>query len=334
MKLNLRVNIDLAKSVNYLPMGFWVKPDGSPEKPFYRITELGVPMVKVEGSTSLGYSVYVLNVDVSDAEKPSPLNSQWRKVESMELIYAQNAYIERLQAALVTAERIESMMIRTKNIEILEGALVGGTLKAVSGSFKSLNAVNGAGNVVGSIGLGDDGTFWVEGDLYHQGYDSDKSRGYRFLSSDIWCRGTLGVDAKSACKIVGGSVTYYPKGLGRPGTSYSLASATTAGGEDYYRIDLLPEQVPGMPIDLVLFEYSSNYNYVLERASKGKDVKVVNIQDNATAGFNLICNGNKIIVPGGHTLGLLYVGDLMTPFNKSHIGRGWIVTSQHDHNWT
>lgn len=118
MDLNLRINIDLAKSTNYIPMGFWVKPvAGDPKKPFYRITDLGIPMVKVEDGSALGYSVYVLNVDVSDDVVPSGSNPQWRLIESMELIYIQQAFIERLWVEMVEAERaiIASFNIMKEN---------------------------------------------------------------------------------------------------------------------------------------------------------------------------------------------------------------------------
>lgn len=108
MDLNLRINIDLAKSTNYIPMGFWVQPvAGDPKKPFYRITDLGIPMVKVEDGSALGYSVYVLNVDVSDDVVPSASNPQWRLIESAELIYIQQAFIERLWTQMLIAEGAE-----------------------------------------------------------------------------------------------------------------------------------------------------------------------------------------------------------------------------------
>lgn len=104
----MRINIDLAKSTNYIPMGFWVKPvAGDPKKPFYRITDLGIPMVKVEDGSALGYSVYVLNVDVSDDVVPSASNPQWRLIESAELIYIQQAFIERLWTQMLIAEGAE-----------------------------------------------------------------------------------------------------------------------------------------------------------------------------------------------------------------------------------
>lgn len=105
MDLRLRINIELAKPANYIPMGFWVQPvAGDPKRPFYRITDLGIPMVKVADGSALGYSVYVLQVDISNDVIPSVSNPQWRLIESMELIYIQQAFIERLWVEMVEAE--------------------------------------------------------------------------------------------------------------------------------------------------------------------------------------------------------------------------------------
>lgn len=119
MDLKARVNIQLAKPANYIPMGFWVQPvDGDPKKPFYRITELGIPMVKVADGSALGYSVYVLQVDVSNNFVPSASNPQWRLIESTELIYIQQAFIERLWTQMLVAEGAE-----IGGFEIKEGLL-------------------------------------------------------------------------------------------------------------------------------------------------------------------------------------------------------------------
>lgn len=118
MKVTARVNIELAKSANYIPMGFWVQPvAGDPKKPFYRITDLGIPMVKVADGSALGYSVYVLQVDVSNNVVPSGSNPQWRLIESTELIYIQQAFIERIWTEMVEAEgaRIASFYIVKEN---------------------------------------------------------------------------------------------------------------------------------------------------------------------------------------------------------------------------
>lgn len=116
MKVTARVNIELAKPANYIPMGFWVQPvAGDPKKPFYRITDLGIPMVKVADGSALGYSVYVLQVDVSNNVVPSGSNPQWRLIESTELIYIQQAFIERLWTQMLVAEGAEIGGFEIKN---------------------------------------------------------------------------------------------------------------------------------------------------------------------------------------------------------------------------
>lgn len=117
MRISARVNIELDKPANYIPMGFWsVTSD-------YYISDVGIPFVKREDGTALGYSVYALNVD--KATKGSWIASQWRLLESAEFLYMQEAYIERLQAAVVTAEMIQALSIKTDNLEVLDGAKIG-----------------------------------------------------------------------------------------------------------------------------------------------------------------------------------------------------------------
>ncbi|SFL00109.1 hypothetical protein SAMN05216357_11093 [Porphyromonadaceae bacterium KH3CP3RA] len=122
MDLRLRINIELAKATNYLILGNWS------DLISYKLSDAGVPVVRVPDDTSLGYSVYALNVAESTvgASPAGAGSSEWRLVESAEFIYMQAAYIERLQAAIVTAERIEALNIRTSLLEVLEGAKVGG----------------------------------------------------------------------------------------------------------------------------------------------------------------------------------------------------------------
>lgn len=143
MDLNLRINIDLAKSTNYIPMGFWVQPvAGDPKKPFYRITDLGIPMVKVEDGSALGYSVYVLNVDVSDDVVPSVSNPQWRLIESTELIYIQQAFIERLWTQMLIAEGAE-----IGGFEIGNGFLQSKAKDALNINAILLNGLDGSGHL-------------------------------------------------------------------------------------------------------------------------------------------------------------------------------------------
>lgn len=89
MKVTARVNIELDKPSNYIPMGFWNATTD------YYLSDLGIPFVKRPDGSTLGYSVYALNVQ--QATKGSWITSQWRLLESAEFLYMQAAYIERIQ---------------------------------------------------------------------------------------------------------------------------------------------------------------------------------------------------------------------------------------------
>ena len=78
------------------------------------------------------------------------------------------------------------------NIKVTGDSEFSGTMKAVSGSFKSLNCVDNNGKVVGNITFGSDGRMWFDGDMYSQGYNSEKKRSNRFYTSDVLCRGMFG----------------------------------------------------------------------------------------------------------------------------------------------
>ena len=108
-----------------------------------------------------------------------------------------------------------------------------GTVVGVSGSFKSLNCVNNDGDIVGGISFSSDGKMWFNGDLYHQGYDYDKKRSFRFYTSDVWCRGNFGARQRNTLVVYGSYGYYYVNGLEtETGKVYvSLPSATSSNNE-------------------------------------------------------------------------------------------------------
>ncbi len=309
---------------NFLNMGVWSNLIS------YKKTELGTPFVRVPDGTSLGYSVYSLNVDSSTAGQPPAGSSEWRLMESTAFIYMQQAYIEKLQAMLVTAERIESIMIRTANIEILEGAIVKGTLQGVSGSFKYLNCVNGNGDIVGTITFGSDGRIWFNGcSLMHQAATGP------FYASDVWIRGVAGIFTRTAIAIKGSSYGYvYPDGLGTTGSYISLTSGTDSSGNTYRNIPLYSptSDTSGMPVDLVVINHSSSARYNLP-SIPGKKITLINSADQ-NSNIYIYINGVATQVHGGLGLELTCVGDEQTPANSNRLGNGWLITGYFDNQWT
>ena len=104
--------------VNYLIMGWWSA------SVHYKLTDAGIPVVKVEDTSPDKFSVYKLTALQSTLG--TFIVSEWEKVKSADFVYMQDAYIERLQAVVITAEYISSILIKTGNLEVLSGAKIAG----------------------------------------------------------------------------------------------------------------------------------------------------------------------------------------------------------------
>lgn len=109
--------------------------------------------------------------------------------------------------------KLEGLVTVNSNFKVLEDGSIeatngkfSGTLDGVTGSFKTLAALNDSGSQVASIGFNASnesgsltfetangaGKFWFTGDIYHQGANKeDGNRSLRFYSSDIFCRGSF-----------------------------------------------------------------------------------------------------------------------------------------------
>ncbi len=213
-----------------------------------------------------------------------------------------------------------------------------GTLKGVSGSFKTLNCVNESGTVVGSISFGSDGKIWFDGDLYHNGYNYKESRGLRFLTSNLWCRGTFGAYSRNILYIAGSGTYgyYYTDGAAGSKTVYvALESATTSGGELYYKIPLYGQtgDASGFPVDLVIINSTTARNYLLS-GSKGKKVTVINSNDSSPSDSYVYCMGKKINLPGGSIRDFINVSGFYSPEVASNVlGAGWMYGATQDNNW-
>lgn len=149
MDLHQIVNIELARSTNYLPMGYWDK------NVTYSLTDMGVPFVKVPDGTGLQFSVYALKSEHSTkGANPATKPNEWRLIESAEFIYMQEAYIEKLQAVLITAERIEALDIVHPSGRY---SLIDGKLKVQDATIDGLLKVSSG--YQGKIG--DYNLFWI-----------------------------------------------------------------------------------------------------------------------------------------------------------------------------
>lgn len=212
-----------------------------------------------------------------------------------------------------------------------------GTVVGVSGSFKSLNCVNNDGDIVGGISFGSDGKMWFNGDLYHQGYDYDKKRSFRFYTSDVWCRGNFGARQRNTLVVYGSYGYYYVNGLEtETGKVYvSLSSATSSNNETYYTIPLYGSSgdAAGFPVDLVIIKVSGTYRYLLS-GMKSQRVTVINANDQNNSVY-IYCNGNKVQWNGGEVADCFNIADFMSPAPASNLlGRGLVIGAFRDNNWS
>lgn len=217
-----------------------------------------------------------------------------------------------------------------------ENVTISGTLKGVSGSFKSLDCVNSSGAVVGQISFDSSGRLWFSGDMYHQGYDSNKGRSYRFYTSDIWCRGQFGAAERNVLVVKGSYGYYYTKGLSGSGTYVSFTKKTSGNGVAYYELPMYgtSSDYAGFPVDVLVFSINSStvYNYELIM-SDSQRVLVVNANDDQ-GNVKIFSNGNLVTWQGGEIAEVIKLTAVMLPEPDSALlGRGLLIGAFRDNNW-
>lgn len=218
-----------------------------------------------------------------------------------------------------------------------ENVIISGTLKGVSGSFKSLDCIDNKGKRIGGISFNSSGQMTLEGDIYSQGYDNEHNRGYRFYSSSIWCRGQFGA-AKRNALVVKGSYGYYcPKGIGSSDVYRSFDFAKDSNSNTYYKIPMYgdTEDYAGMPVDIVVFaiDSSSTYYFQLTNLSESQRILVINANDNYN-NVKIYSNGTPVSWNGGEVAEVVYIPSLQIPsVSTSVLGRGLLIGAFRDNNW-
>lgn len=213
-----------------------------------------------------------------------------------------------------------------------------GTVTGVKGSFKTLNCVDSNGNVVGNIQFGSDGRMWFSGDIYHQGYDSAKKRGYRFYAADIWCRGMFGHRQKTMALVFGTHMRIYTKDADNTEDTgvYIALESGMVSGRRYYKIPLYGfasyGDASGMAIDIVVINCSSDFYYVFEGMGNGKEWRVINGNDKQTIHFADIGGWHEL--KGGESLSCAYVNPKFLNPKPTSLGAGVFWSGEYDLNWS
>lgn len=213
-----------------------------------------------------------------------------------------------------------------------------GTVTGVHGSFKTLDCVDSDGNVVGNIQFGSDGRMWFSGDMYHQGYDNAKKRGYRFYAADVWCRGMFGHRQKTMALVFGTHMRIYTKDADNTEDTgvYIALESGMVSGRRYYKIPLYGfasyGDASGMAIDMVVINCSSDFYYVFEGMGNGKEWRVINGNDKQTIHFADIGGWHEL--NGGESLSCAYVNPKFLNPKPTSLGAGVFWSGEYDLNWS
>lgn len=142
--------------------------------------------------------------------------------------------------------------VKTLEVEKLNGA---------TGTFKRLQGIDNANKARCAIGFNsDEGKMYFEGDMQHQGFDYTNNRGYRFLSSDLWCRGEFGHYKMT-------SLTF---------SVYSDADCFAHIYQNGNNTTYHKYSQPGQPVDCIFLEGNGNYPVYICNSARGKMIAVVN----------------------------------------------------------
>lgn len=214
-----------------------------------------------------------------------------------------------------------------------------GELKSVTGSFHRLTAVSSDGNKsAGSIYFnGDYITF--DADIYNQGYNSAKKRGWRFYASTIWCRQTFGHRQSTLAVVSGDVMQVYPDGYDSERIPVPL-ERVSYDNKTVYKIPLYSpnENSSGCPIDIVVFtplRAIATYYYEFVPGGTGKRWMAINANDNNN-GIHFCDAGGWHQLHGGETINLVYINpELLIPSqeDKTYFGRGIFWSGVNDLNW-
>lgn len=236
---------------------------------------------------------------------------------------------------------------RAKTIDCGEATFtnvtVNGVLNGVTGSFKRLDAVDGSGNVKGSLLFDNDGMLGVNSDFFvgTRGFGAISRK--RLMADNIWCQATLGACQHTIAVVIGSKIRLYENGILNDSdvtgnyTEVDLIGYTY-GGVTYYQITLNYLRLnytysTYFPIDLLVFKQRSTYNYSLT-GMVGKSVLIVNTSNTTSATQNIAHVGGWFGIQGGACARAILLHDsLMYQPSSFTPGKNTFIMGYYDNNW-
>ena len=216
-----------------------------------------------------------------------------------------------------------------------------GELQSVTGSFYRLTAVSSDGNEsAGSIYFDSSGRITFDADIYNQGYNYAKNRGWRFYASNVWCRSAFGHRKSTLAVIDGDRMRVFPDGYDS-GYTVKYLEHTTYDNKTVYKIPLYSpnDESAGCPIDVVVFRSvraTDKYYYEFVPEGTGKRWIAINANDKNN-GVHFSDVGGWHQLNGGETINLVYIHpEILTPSqnDKTYFGRGIFWSGENDLNWS
>jgi hypothetical protein len=216
-----------------------------------------------------------------------------------------------------------------------------GELKGVTGSFHRLTAVSSDGQKnAGSIYFDSSGRITFDADIYNQGYNSAKKRGWRFYAGNVWCRGAFGHRESTLAVVSGDVMQVYPDGYDSERIPVPL-ERVSYDNKTVYKIPLYSpnENLSGCPIDIVVFSplrAIATYYYEFVPGGTGKRWMAINANDRNN-GIYFCDVGGWHQLHGGETINLVYIHpEILTPSqdDKTYFGRGIFWSGENDLNWS
>lgn len=184
-----------------------------------------------------------------------------------------------------------------------------GRLIGTYGSFKVLQALDEDGNIAGELKFKENHLWFEDMDLQHQG--TKNGRSLRFLSSTIWCRGDFGASSRTVLNVPGVVSYCYMNGALNTG-QYKMLESNTYNAITYYKIPCngpSDSNYAGMPIDIVVLNPSSTYNYELEMYTSQR-VLVIN---SGSVAVKIFINGELITWGPKSVCEVIKLGKFMKP---------------------
>lgn len=181
--------------------------------------------------------------------------------------------------------KLDGMDMHIRGNSVFEGIL-----KGVIGTFRRLQGIDKEGKVGCEIGFNpEQGKMYFEGDIQHQGNNDEENRSYRFLTSDLWCRGEFGHYCMTKIHVSANYNTDFYVHVYRP---------PLGGGTD---TDTRKYPKSGQPIDCIIMEGSGNNVLRICGSEMFKMVTVVNRSGSTKRVIFNNQSGSTIDIPAWHS---------------------------------